>query len=216
MEGVGAGAPSKFIPCDQSVSDGVRFLHFPNPPVAFQVLGAYVKKGLSMAVPPQCGPKAPPSRVYIFELKDLLAWYEANLCAKLFVDPRKDCVRFECERLPYLIKLCNLDGSSLRKPKREIEHIRSGRKTRKDYGAPDPERASTLSWMESTITAPSMVVRNRHPNIPGDEVYIKEFEKSGARFKEVVVLRFKTVLVPVTSFLVNKPRIDGPDDVLWP
>src|SRR5450432_1245657 len=90
VEGVGAGAPSKFIPCDQSVSDGVRFLHFPNPPVAFQVLGAYVKKGLSMAVPPQCGPKAPPSRVYIFELKDLLAWYEANLCAKLFVDPRKD------------------------------------------------------------------------------------------------------------------------------
>lgn len=164
---------------------------------------------------PPCNPERPPDRIHIFDLKELLEWYEATLCSSLLVDPRRDCVRFETERLPYLIKLCNPDGSGLRKPKREIEHIRSGRKTRKDYGSPDPDRASTLSWMHATITRPTMIVRNKHPHIPGDEVYIKEFEKSGARFKEVVVLRFRTVLVPVTSFLVYKARIDGPNDILW-
>ena len=128
---------------------------------------------------------------------------------------RGDRVRFECERLPYLIKLSNLDGTSLRKPKREIEHIREGRKTRSDYGHPDPDRASTLSWLEPTILRPTMIIKNKHRHIPGDEVYVKEFEKNGARFKEVVVLRFRTVLVPVTSFLVNKPRIDDPEDILW-
>jgi len=166
-----------------------------------------------------CKPGAaecPPERIHIFELKELLEWYEQTLCGNVLIDPRNDRVRFESERLPYLIKLKQLNGADLRKPKKEVEHIRAGRKTRKDYGEPDQHRASTLSWLTATITRPTMIVRNYHPNVPGDEIYVKEFEKSGARFKELVVLRFRTVLVPVTSFNVDVPKIRCEDDILWP
>src|SRR3954469_23361164 len=87
---------------------------------------------------PDTLPEKPPARIHIFDLKELLEWYEKVLCTNVLIDPRTDRVRFECERLLYLIKLRNKNGSQVRKPKREIEHIRSGRKTQKDYGPPDP------------------------------------------------------------------------------
>jgi len=158
----------------------------------------------------------PPPRIRIQGLANLLRWYERNLCETELIDRRGHRVKFAPERFPYLIKLRNREGGKLSNPKWHVERIRAGELTDRDFGGFEAERAETLSWLPPMILRHTLIARNSHRVIPGDELYVKEFDKLGSRHKVLICIRVSTnLLVPVTSFLRSSVRF-GPEEILWP
>ena len=161
-------------------------------------------------------PEIPPERLFISDLGELLHWYERNLCGEVIRDPRGHRVKFDAERFPYLIKLRNKSGGKLKKPLKAVEKIRRGALSNKDFGGFEPERAQTLPWLLPTITRPTFILKNQHLFIPGDELYAKEFDKEGYRYKILVCRRVSDrLLVPITSFPRTKLRTHA-SALLWP
>ena len=143
----------------------------------------------------------PPLKLMISELRELLGWYEKNLCGVKLIDPRGHQVKFEAGRFAYMIKLRNQSGEKIKKPARVAERIRIGDLTNKDFGGFDAERAQTLSWISAIVLRPTLIATNNNPVIPGDELYVKEFDKGGYKYKVLYCKRVgPSLLVPVTSF----------------
>jgi hypothetical protein len=151
----------------------------------------------------------PPARVVATDLKELLALYD-QLCASNIRDPRGHRVSFTPERFPHIIDLKEPNRrSDVRNPKKEVEKIRSGEKSNIDFGGYQKERAETLTWIQSTIRFPTMiVVRNVMPGIyAGTELYYKEFDRFGSKLALLVCRRVgPELLVPVTWY----PKDKGP------
>jgi hypothetical protein len=161
-------------------------------------------------------PERPPAKVLTANLVELLAWYEENLCAATLTDPRGHTVRFDVARFVYMIKLRSQKGGKLRKPGRIAAKIKGGELANEHFGGFDPERARTLSWIPAVIMRPTLIASNKNLLIPGDELYVKEFDKSGYRYKVLYCMRVsRTMLVPVTSFPRGKIGALGASP-LWP
>ena len=81
----------------------------------------------------------------------------------------------------------------------------------------DPRRAETLPWTLDVIKEPHEIFEYRIKRT-ADEVYIKEYLKSGSPFKVLLVLREEDYLKPVTSLSVRRPAIREHRDgtLLWP
>jgi hypothetical protein len=158
----------------------------------------------------------PPPKLLISELDDLLEWYEINLCTRTLNDPRGHQVRFDVGRFAYMIKLRTTKGTKVKKPRRIAEGIKSGKYTNTDFGGFDAERAQTLSWIPAVVLRPTLIATNKNLLIPGDELYVKEFDKSGYRYKVLYCKRVSNrLLVPVTSF--PRSKIGGLENcILWP
>jgi hypothetical protein len=161
--------------------------------------------------PPQPRPRVfsvpPPARVAHTDLRDLLEIYD-GLCGEELRDPRNHRVRLTPERFPHMINLKELDGKrDVRNPQKEVELIRSGKKTNDHFGGFENERAETLTWIRATIRFPTIiVVRSVVPGIhPGTELYYKEFDQFGGKLALLVCRRVgPELLVPVTWFPKNK------------
>lgn len=151
-------------------------------------------------------PDRPPTRIWLHELSELLAWYEENLCAHQIRDPRNHFVKFSIERFPHLIKLLRKNGKEVNEPQKQVKAIKEGRKVNADFGGYDEHRAQTLPWIRPTIETPTKIMElGAQPLIgdpkAGDTLYIKEFDLRGyhARFRVLVCKRVgQYLLVPVT------------------
>jgi len=154
------------------------------------------------------------------ELKDLVIWFETELCGKSIRDPRHNEVVFGLQHFAYLIKLRDkITGRKVNKPKRKAEAIKTGALTREHFGPIDEDRAQTLSWLRAIVERPTVISHNRQKHVPGDEVFTKEFENkkaSGYRYKSVVFRKVSNkTLEPVTSY--RKKRLNVKQcDVIWP
>src|SRR5271169_3335351 len=143
----------------------------------------------------------PPLALNVSSLMELMEWFEKNLCAAVLKDPRGHEVRFDLSRFAYMIKLRNSEGTKINKPLRIAEKIKRGELSNHDFGGFDPERARTLSWIPSIVMRPTLIATNKNLIIPGDELYVKELDKTGYRYKVLYCRRVSSkLLVPVTSF----------------
>jgi hypothetical protein len=156
----------------------------------------------------------PPARLKGYSLAQLLEWYETHLCIIELLDPRGHEVAFDISRFPYLIKLMQKSGDKLKKPLRAAERIKAGELTEQDFGGFNPDRSETLSWLPSVIETPLNIRQNVCVNIPGDEVYVRQVQKQGAKFKLLFCERMGSgLLVPVTSFRQEK---EPKGQIIWP
>jgi len=134
--------------------------------------------------------EAPPPKIWLTDLREMLLWYEENLCKPDFRDPRGHRVLFSPERFPHLIKLLRKDSSQeVKEPKKVVQAIRNGIKSNVDFGGYDAERFRGLSWMPAIIRRPTKILEVVQDLFtkPGDTLYLKEFDKRGYRFKVLVV-----------------------------
>jgi hypothetical protein len=160
--------------------------------------------------------ESPPLKLQTFDLAELLAWYEQNLCACTLKDPRGHEVRFDTCRFAYMIKLRSKTGKKVKKPSKTAEQIRARKLGNCDFGGFDAERAATLPWIPMIILRPTLIATNKNLLIPGDELYVKELDKAGYRYKVLYCRRVSaTLLVPVTSFPRSKIG-NLAEGILWP
>lgn len=165
-------------------------------------------------------PEKPPAKIWKYELRDLLRWYEENLCAPELVDPRGFRVVFSIERFPHLIKLLRRGSNKeVNKPMKHSIAIRDGETGNAYYGGYDTHRAQTLPWIVPTILRPTMILEVAEGSIwekPGDTVFVKEFAKDGYRHKLLVC---RTVghrrLAPVTCHPRSDFKVSKMYRVVW-
>jgi hypothetical protein len=160
--------------------------------------------------------EVPPPRLDLIEVGDLLSWYERNLCSQKIIDPRGHEIRFNPERFPHLIKLLEPNSTAeVKKPQKEVDLIRAGKKTNADFGGFDKERAATLTWIPAMVLRPTQIKELRELYKPGDNQYIKEFNKWGYKYKVLICRRVgEKLLVPVTCH--PKEKISKGGLVVWP
>jgi len=66
------------------------------------------------------------------------------------------------------------------------------------------------------VLRPTIIATNPHLFVPGEELYVKEFEKPGYRYKVLVCKRVgPRLLVPVSSFPRGKLKLLK-ENILWP
>jgi hypothetical protein len=153
----------------------------------------------------------PPARVTVTDLRDLLQIHD-EMVAEDLRDPRGHRVLLQSERFPHLIDLKEQSGRDLRQPKKEVELIRTGKKTNSDFGGYQKERAETITWIRATVRFPTMlVIRSLIPGIhAGRELYYKEFDYFGKKLALLVCRRVgPELLVPVTWYSRDKGPIDS-------
>src|ERR1035437_828781 len=159
-----------------------------------------------MGIGPQVIETAP-ARIWLHDLREMLAWYEQNLCEVEFRDPRGHRIVFTIDRFPHLIKLLQRNSNlEVAHPQKHALAIKRGAKKNQDYGGYEIERAQTLSWMAATIQRPTRILELIAPPLvepkkAGDTIYIKQFDgtKRGYIFKILVCRRVgAALLVPVS------------------
>lgn len=81
----------------------------------------------------------------------------------------------------------------------------------------DQKRAETLPWILDVIQQPREIYEYTQKRT-ADEVFIKEYLKSGSPFKVLLVVREEDYLKPVTSISVRRPAIKEHrrGTLLWP
>ena len=148
-----------------------------------------------------------PNRIWLHQLIDLLAWYEANLGAVGARDPQGNFVMFSPDRFPHLIKLKRKGSKKgVNRPQKQVIAIRNGTKTNADFGGYECERAQTFPWIIPAIERPTKILELIAQPLIGEEkvgdiLYVKEFNNTqrGYRFKIVVCRKAgRNRLVPVT------------------
>jgi len=156
----------------------------------------------------------PPARLRGYNLAQLLEWFETNLCIIEHLDPRGHQVAFDLSRFAYMIKLVNKQGQKVVKPLRAAERIKAAQLTEQDFGPFNSDRSETLSWLPCVVNTPLNIRQNVCVNIPGDEVYVRQVQKQGAKFKLLFCERMGGgLLVPVTSFRQEK---EPKGQIIWP
>jgi hypothetical protein len=169
--------------------------------------------------------EAPPRRIWLHELCELLEWYERNLCAAELRDPRGHVVKFGIERFPHLIKLYRKGSQELvPRPTKQALAIKAKTKGNNDFGGYDTERAQTLPWVVPVILRPTRILELMSQPLTGEEksgdtLYVKEFHPTGRkyRFKILVCRRVgKELLVPVTCHPRDHGRYPKHYRQVWP
>jgi hypothetical protein len=149
---------------------------------------------------------------------NLLTWYRHNLCDRPFLDPRGCRVCFEETDFVHLIKLKDKYGKEPRNARMTLEQIRSGRVTLVP-GRFEIRRAQELSWAQSIIESPTMIVPNwqvmGRAN-PGD-AYIKTFaNESGTHHRVLICGHAGKKRRVVTIFARDRFSDREISPVLWP
>jgi len=92
-------------------------------------------------------------------LKEMLRWYELNLCNVNLVDPRGYRVRFLRENFIHLIHLKNKYGGEPKNARLALEEIERGRITLKP-GRFDAQRTTELPRASEIATHPDLICTN--------------------------------------------------------
>lgn len=158
---------------------------------------------------------SPPPVLRFKSLADLLQKYEELFVARNLRCPRGIEVVFEPYHFFHLVKL---------RKGHQTEFLMSEERdailaTTKGFGAYsiDQRRAETLPWILDVIQEPHEVYEYSQKRT-ADEVFIKEYLKSGSPFKVLLVVREEDYLRPVTSMSVRRPGIKEHRRgiLLWP
>lgn len=107
-------------------------------------------------------------------LKEMLRWYELNLCDVNLADPRGYRVRFLRENFIHLIQLRNKYGEEPKNARLALEEIERERITLKP-GRFDAQRATELPRASEIATHPDLICTNWQALGRGDEAYVKNF-----------------------------------------
>ncbi len=81
----------------------------------------------------------------------------------------------------------------------------------------DVERAGKLSWIPELVSEPHEIYEYERKQT-ADEVFIKEYQKSGSPYKVLLLAREEDYLKPVTSMTVKRPgiKVHRTGRKLWP
>jgi len=115
-----------------------------------------------------------PPLLQLGNMREVLQWYEQNLCNNDLRDPRGYRVRFKCEHFVHHIKLTNKYGVEPKNRKLVIEEIRAGRLNFVS-GRYSAQRASEIPWAIELATRPDYICSNWQALGTGDENYVKNF-----------------------------------------
>ncbi|MFQ5777431.1 MAG: PBECR2 nuclease fold domain-containing protein [Terriglobia bacterium] len=158
---------------------------------------------------------SPPPVLTFFSLADLLEQYERLLVGRNLRSPRGIQVVFEPYHFFHLVKLRKGHQTEFLMSQ-EREAILA---TRNGFGEfeIDQRRAETLPWILDLIQQPHEIYEYTSKRT-ADEVFIKEYLKSGSPFKVLLVVREEDYLKPVTSLTVRRPAIKEHrrGKLLWP
>jgi hypothetical protein len=116
----------------------------------------------------------PPHLLPINSIRELLEWYEQNLCGTRLHDPRGYRVRFLPETLVHLIQLKTKYGGEPKNKRLALDQIRSGR-IQFVAGRFDPQRTQELSWSGEIARNPDVICQNWQALGTGGEAYVKNF-----------------------------------------
>jgi hypothetical protein len=93
-----------------------------------------------------------------------------------------------------------------------IAAIEGGTFDLRDYNPDRDDRLRTLFWLPELLRDPDAIFLNGHKIVEGDEVYVRVYDKMGAKVKVAFTkdLRDKKGgiirTIPITSFLTNPTR----------
>ena len=157
-----------------------------------------------------------PALLPLHDMRDLLRWYQLNLCDAVILDPRGFRVRLLPANFIHLIKLTNKYGDEPKNPQMALEEIERGR-IRLIAGRFDPQRASELSWIRLLASDPWRIASNWQALGRGGEAYIRNFGTDGKTIYRVLVCEIiGTIRQVVTVF--PRERISEKEllQVIWP
>lgn len=157
-----------------------------------------------------------PALLPLHDMRELLRWYQLNLCDAVILDPRGFRVRFLAANFVHLIKLTNKYGEEPRNARKALEEIGRGR-IKFTAGRFDSQRASELSWVRLLASDPWRIVPNWQALGRGDEAYIRNFGTPENPIYRVLVCEITgTIRQVVTVF--PRERISNSDifEVIWP
>lgn len=147
---------------------------------------------------------SPPSLLTFSSMADLLEQYENLLVRRVLRDPRGIQVVFEPVHFFHLVKLRKgFQTKFLMSEERDrllATNVGFG-----EYEI-DLRRAQSLSWIPDLVEKPHEIYEYFEKRT-ADEVFVKEYEKSGSPFKVLLVVREEDYLRPVTSMTVRRPGI---------
>jgi hypothetical protein len=158
------------------------------------------------------GAKHPPYNA-LGVAESLLRYCEDLLPLSPLIDPRGKPLSVVKGNFSKLIDLKHKQLSKEELPaSRIIECIENGTFDPDQYRILDLSRIRTLFWLPEVIGDPDAIYKNGHKIIPGDEVYVRIYDKQGARAKLVFTLdirRKRHIIrtVPITSFLTELSMI---------
>jgi hypothetical protein len=158
----------------------------------------------------------PPDLLPLNSIREVLEWYEANLCRVEVRDPRGYRVRFKSENFIHLIQLKNKYGEEPRNLRLALDEIRGG-KIQFVAGRFDPQRTAELSWATAMATNPDHICGNWQVLGRGDETYVKNFgTQDEPRFRVLVCRVIGQTRHIVTIF--PRERIVGKELLgkIWP
>lgn len=133
-------------------------------------------------------------------LKELLNWYQLNLCNAVLIDPRGYRVRFLRENFIHLIQLKTKFGKEPKNARNTLHEIERGRIMFK-AGRFDPERAMELPNAVEIAQRPDMICTNWQVLGRGDEAYLRNFgTEECPRYRVLICEVLGTVRQAVTVF----------------
>lgn len=147
---------------------------------------------------------SPPELLRFESLADLYNQYMAILGSAEHRCPRGIRVAFDCYHFFHLVKLKKGFQTDF-KMAVEKEAILACKEGFGEY-ALDAKRAGELSWLPDVIKEPHEIYEYAEKKT-ADEVFIREYQKSGSPFKVFLVKREGDYLLPVTSMTVKRPAI---------
>lgn len=133
-------------------------------------------------------------------IKELLDWYDLNLCNTVFVDPRGYRVRFLRENFIHLIQLRTSFGKEPKNARIALEEIERGRIVLR-AGRFNPQRARELPSAGEIARRPDMICRNWQVLGRGNEAYVRNFgTEQCPRYRVLICEIAGTVRQAVTVF----------------
>ncbi len=146
----------------------------------------------------------PPIDLVFSSLAELYDQYHALFIGKEFRCPRKIQIVFTPHHFFHLVKLqkgCQTEFTI------EIEEplIRATKDGFGEY-AINEKRARTLSWMPEILSEPHEIWEYATIKT-AEEVFIREYDKSGSPFRTVLLRREDSHLIPVTCMTVRRTGI---------
>ena len=147
---------------------------------------------------------SPPAALMFSSLADLYEQYENLFVEKKLSCPRGVQVVFERHHFFHLVKLRKGHQTKFLMSDERASILA----TTRGFGPYelDQRRAETLPWILDVIAQPHEIWEYAEKRT-ADEVFIKEYLKSGSPYKVLLVIREEDYLVPVTSLTVRRPGI---------
>jgi hypothetical protein len=141
-----------------------------------------------------------PPTLELTSIKELLAWYDLNLCNTTLIDPRGYRVRFLYENFVHLIQLKTKYGKEPKNARVALQEIERGRIAFK-AGRFDCKRAMELPSAAEIAQRPDMICTNWQVLGRGDEAYVKNFgTEECPQFRVLICEVLGTVRQAVTVF----------------